>query len=342
MTALIFAIAFTICISALCSLLEAMILSTSASDIESLKEKRAKLGESLEKLYTDLEETTSAILSLNTIANTLGSILVGGLATKLYGEHSLLYFSIGMTVGILIFSEVIPKNIGVIYRGNLQPILIRPLQWIRVIMRPVSVLCKFAVQLVVPKRPSQDVSDDDIRLMAEKSQKDGNLTIDEKDIITNALSLDEIQIEDIMTPRTVVMALEDCQTIKEVFEETPDLAFARIPVFHNNIDKIVGVVRRRDLLKFKAEDKDHAIVGDLMADPVFVLGTRTAADALQVFLKKNQQLAIVLDEFGSVDGVITMEDVIEHILGKEIFEEDDMAIDMREFAKIQNAEKKTP
>jgi CBS domain containing-hemolysin-like protein len=336
MTALFVAIGFTIGVSALCSILEAMILSTTTSEIESLKRSKPRLGELLEYYRSDLEETTSAILSLNTIANTLGATLVGGLAANTFGEHKLIYFSLGMTIGILIFSEVIPKNIGVIYRDGIQPLLIRPLQAIRLIMRPVSFLCKIAVFLVVPKRMNQDISDDDIRFLAEKSEKDGNLTQDERVIISNALSLDEIQIEEIMTPRTVVMAIEQSQSIKEVFESEPNLPFARIPVYKNNIDTITGVVRRRDLLKSKADDKDLQLVSDLMLEPIFVLGNRTAADALQLFLKKNQQLAIVLDEYGSVEGVITMEDVIEHILGREIFEVDDVAIDMREFAKLQN------
>jgi CBS domain containing-hemolysin-like protein len=335
MTAFILAIAFTISVSALCSVLEAMLLSTTTSDIQSLKEKKPKLGALLEHFREDLEETTSAILGLNTIANTLGATLVGGLAAQLFGENKLIYFSIGMTVGILIFSEVIPKNIGVIYRSGIQPILIRPLQLIRMLMRPVSYLCKLAVILVVPKRAVEDISDDDIRLMAEKSEKDGNLTQDEKIIITNALSLDEIAIDTIMTPRTVVFALEQGQCISDVFQNSPNLPFARIPVYNNSIDTIVGVARRRDLLTAKANDEDTKTISELMSDPLFILGNRTAGDALRLFLKNNQQLAIVLDEYGSVDGVVAMEDVVEHILGKEIFEDDDVAIDMREFAKQQ-------
>lgn len=339
MTAFFIAIAFTIGVSALCSILEAMILSTTTSEIESVKRARPKLGLLLEQYWTELEETTSAILSLNTIANTLGATLVGGLAAQLFGEHRLIYFSIALTLSILLFSEVIPKNMGVVYRSSLLPVLIRPLQMVRLLMRPVSYLCKLAVYFVLPKRRNPDISDDDIRFMAEKSEKDGNLTEDERVIITNALSLDDVLIESILTPRTVVTAIEQSLSVAQVFEQMPNLPFARIPVYQNSIDTMVGVVRRRDLLKAKADDKDTVKVSELMADPIFVLGNRTAADALQLFLKRNQQLAIVLDEYGSVEGVVTMEDVIEQILGQEIFEPDDVAIDMREFAKKQNLEK---
>ncbi len=340
MTALIIAIAFTIGVSALCSLLEAMILSTTNTDIESLRKKKPHLADLLEYFKLDLEETTSAILSLNTIANTLGATLVGGLAIQVFGENRLLYFSIGMTVGILIFSEVIPKNVGVLYRDGLQVRLVRPLQFIRIAMWPVSFLCKIAVYLVVKKRHSTDVSDEDIRLMAEKSAKDGNLTQGEKNMISNTLTLDEIQVEEIMTPRTVVMSLEQNLSIREVFEAHPNLPFARLPVFSETIDTIVGIARRRDLLAAKAKDEDDRKLAEFISEPLFVLGNRSASDALQVFLKKHQQLAIVIDEFGNVTGVVSMEDIIEHILGTEIFEHDDVAIDMRELAKKKNAQQK--
>jgi CBS domain containing-hemolysin-like protein len=339
MNALVIAILFTLGVSAVCSLLEAMILSTTPSDIESLKKHRPKTGEKLERFRFELEETTSAILGLNTIANTLGATLVGGLAAQLFGDHRLIYFSIGMTVGILIFSEVIPKNVGVLYRAGLQPYLVPLLGWVRTLMVPVSFLCKIAVFLVIPSRPKQDVLGEDILLLAEKSEKDGHLTQDERTIISNTLSLDDTRIEDIMTPRTVVLALDRDSTVKEVFEEYHDLPFARIPVYEDQIDAIIGIVRRRDLLKAKANDEDHRKVSEFISDPVFVLGTRTAADALQVFLKMHQQLAVVLDEYGSMEGVVSMEDVIEHILGQEIFEKDDVAIDMREYAKLQNQKK---
>ena len=332
MTALIIAILFTLLVSAICSLLEAMILSTTTSDTEALKNRHPKAGRNLERFRSELEKTSSAILALNTIANTLGATLVGGLATRVYGEASLAWFSIGMTIGILVFSEVIPKNVGVIYRTNLQPLLIPILSGVRTIMFPVSWLCKHAVQLVLPKRATEEVSGEEIRLLAEKSAQEGNLSPNERNMITNALSLDEIKVEDIMTPRTVVMALEKAMTVGEVFSDFQNIAFARLPVFEDTIDNIVGIARRKDLLAAKANDEDSKTVGDLMKDPLFVSENHSASDALKVFLGKHQQLAIVVDEWGSVVGVVTMEDIIEQIIGAEIFEADDLAVDMREFA----------
>ncbi|WP_269524781.1 hemolysin family protein [Coraliomargarita parva] len=339
----ILAIAFTIGVSALCSVLEAMILSTSTAETESLKKRYPKRGQLLEKYKSSLEETSSAILSLNTIANTLGATMVGGLAVQIWPEDSnvLMKISSVMAIAILFFSEIIPKNVGVLYRPALQPILVFPLAWVCAVMMPLSRVIGFLVRfLLKPTEPSTD-SDEEILLLAEKSAKDGTLTSNERDMINNALSLDELLVNEIMTPRTVVHAIEDTETIGSLFDTTRNIPFARIPVYHEKIDNITGIVRRRDLLTAKAEDRDHLMITDLAQEPIFVPDNAAASDALQTFLKHHQQLAIAVDEFGSMSGVITMEDVIEHIIGQEIFEDDDPAVDMREFARHrQYAEKR--
>jgi CBS domain containing-hemolysin-like protein len=138
-----------------------------------------------------------------------------------------------------------------------------------------------------------------------------------------------------MTPRTVVTALRKNATVGEIFREYPNVPFARIPVYGKNIDDIVGLVRRRDLLKTKANDQDFELVEKLMQEISFIPETVTAANALQVFLKTHQQLLLVVDEFGATAGVVTMEDVMEHLLGREIFEKDDLAVDMRELARAR-------
>lgn len=287
----------------------------------------------MEKYREEIEVSSSAILSLNTIANTLGATLVGGLAAKLFGPSSLLYFSIGMTIGILLFSEVIPKNAGVLYRNSLLPYLVFPLGYVRKSMRPVSLLCKTIVKMTLGTPAGMEAPDQEIRLLAEKRAREGNLTLNESKLIANALSLDDIAVKDIMTPRTVVMAVEKDVTIEELFTAHKDIPFSRLPVYEENIDKVTGMVRRRDLLTAKAESELKKTVGDLMMDTMFVPDNATAADALQLFLKNHLQLSIVVDEYGSTVGVVTMEDIVEHILGAEIFEPDDVAIDMREFAR---------
>ena len=326
---------FTLGVSFLCSIMEALILSTSVSEIEALKKIRPRRGVLLEKLKTELDETISTILTLNTIANTLGSVMIGGLAADLFGQTALGVISGLLTLGILVFSEVIPKNLGVVYRRSLQPHVVYPLIWMRNFLRPITYVCNILVRFVIKAPPEVYDSDQEIILLAERGAQQGTLTESESSIIANALSLDAVRISEIMTPRTVITALKRNATVGEVFREYPNIPFARIPVYNKNLDDIVGLVRRRDLLKAKANDHDLDLVAKLMQEVHFIPETATAAHALQLCLKTHQQLVVVVDEFGSTAGGVTMEDVMEYLLGREIFEKDDVAVDMRELARAR-------
>jgi len=333
--AFVLAIGFTIGVSALCSVLEAMILSTTTAEIESLKRRHPRRGLKLEQRKINVEETSSAILSLNTIANTLGATIVGGLAVQIWSDaqNVLLNVSLAMAAAILFFSEIIPKNVGVIYRPKLQPVLVYPLAWVCAIMLPISRLVGIVVRYVLRSGEAPYQSDEEIILLADKSAQDGTLSHNERDMIYNALNLDNLHVSEIMTPRTVVHGIEASKTVESLFAATPNIPFARIPVYEDSIDTVVGVVRRRDLLSAKARDEDAKTVGEMAHEALFMPDNAVASDALQTFLKSNQQLAVAVDEFGSVSGVVTMEDIIEHIIGQEIFEKDDPAIDMRELAR---------
>jgi CBS domain containing-hemolysin-like protein len=335
MTLLVIAIFLTLGVSFLCSLCEAMILSTTVSEVEALKEAHPARGASLERLKSRLDETISAILTLNTIANTLGSVVVGGLATQYFGEGTLGIISALMTFGILIFSEVIPKNIGVVHRRQLQPLTAIPLALITLSLRPVTYCCNVIVRLVVKHPVAVDNADEEIRLLAERGARHGTLSASESNIIANTLRLDEVRVSAIMTPRTVVGALRKTSTIGDVFREYPNIPFGRMPLYGRNLDEIVGLARRRDLLKAKAQDLDSDSLEKHMQEVHFIPETVTVADALQVFLKSHQKLLVVVDEFGSTAGVLSLEDVMETILGREIFEKDDMAVDMRELARTR-------
>lgn len=337
---LVIAILFTLGVSAVCSVLEAMILSTTAVDIEGLRQKNPKLGDRLAKFKGEIEETSSAILTLNTIANTLGATLVGGLAQNIYGENSLLWFSIGLTIGILIFSEILPKNIGVIYRRGLQPVLVPVLGLVRGSMAPLSKLCSVTINLVIQKKPDEAEAEDEIILLAEKSAKEGTLSTSERDMISNALSLDDITVGEIMTPRTVVMAYSQDSTVKDVLMENDNnIPFARLPVYQASIDKVVGIIRRREILLAMANGQSNRKIRDFMRRPTFVPEVGTVDEALKSLQSNNQQLAVVVDEFGSTVGVLALEDIFEHILGQEFFEKDDPAEDMRELARQKQDER---
>ncbi len=340
MTSLLIAVILTIVVSAFCSVLEAMVLSTTAAEVESLKQRAAKRGVSLQQLIAEIDDTISAILTLNTIANTAGATIVGTLAAAQFGSAAAGIVAGVMTFLILIFSEIIPKNVGVAYRSWIQPYSIYPLLFIRFLMKPVTYFTrKFVRMLIKEHEGTSEEAEEEIKLLAEKGAKEGKLGHAEADVISNALTLDDVAIDDIMTPRTVVFALEKDRTVGEVFKGFNNLPFARIPVYEETIDQVIGIVRRRDLLQVIADDDHDTKVSELMQPALFVPETANGADTLQSFLSKQQQLAVVVDEFGSVTGVVTMEDIIEHILGREIFEKDDVAVDMRELARAKNAQK---
>lgn len=332
---LVLAIAATLVISFLCSLFEALVLSTTTAEIEALKKTYPRRGELLETLKVGLDQTISAILTLNTIANSLGSVLIGALAAHLFEETVLIAITVGFGVTLLVAGEVLPKTLGVAHRPAFQPYVVYPLWWLRRMLLPVTWVCNRLVRLVVRDRAIAHRSDEEIILLAERGAQQGTLSKSESSIIANALSLDDVRVTALMTPRTVVAALPKDATVAGIFQEFPNLPFGRLPVYAKNLDDIVGLVRRRDLLKAKANDLDAESVEKLMHEVHFVPETATAANALQVFLKTHQQLLVVVDEFGATAGVLTMEDVMEHLIGGEIFEKDDFAVDMREVARAK-------
>ncbi len=335
-------IALTLGVSFCCSMLEAIVLSTTVAEIEQLKKSRPRRGQLLETIKHELEATISAILTLNTIANTFGSLLIGSLAAKVFDEFWVGILSGVLTLAVLVFSEVLPKSLGVAYRKSIQPHVVYPIWWMRRTLLPVTYLCNRVVRLFISKPPEQQRSDEEILLLAERGAQQGTLTKSESRIIANALSLDDVRVSTIMTPRTVVTGLRRSATVGEVIAEFPSLPFGRMPVYGRNIDDIVGLVRRRDLLKAKGNDQDHTLVEQLMSETHFVPETVVVAQALQLCLKVHTKMLIVVDEFGATAGVLTMEDIIEHILGREIFEKDDMAVDMRELARTQQQRTEKP
>lgn len=334
MSALILAILLTLGISAICSLLEAFILSTTIAEVESLKKKHPVMGCRLEAFKIGIDETSSAILTMNTIANTAGAMMVGALAERVFDSFWLGVLSGCMVLAILIFSEILPKNIGVAYRKQLQVYMIYPLWGVRILMKPFSIFAKGMLTMILhDEEPTEEEQEEEIRLLAERSALSGALSDDERDLISNALSLDDVSIESIMTPRTVVTFLQEGSTVEEVGMEFTNIPFARLPIYGENIDNIVGVVRRRDILEASSEGRVSASMRDLKSDVLFIPETASGMQAMQQFIEKHQQLAVVVDEYGSTAGVVTMEDIIEHLLGEEIYEESDIAVDMRELAK---------
>lgn len=329
------AILLTLTISFVCSLFEALVLSTTVAEVEGLKKRMPRRGQLLELIRSEIEETISAILTLNTMINALGSVVIGAIGAHLFGESMLAVITAVFGALLLIGAEVLPKNMGVVYRRALQPYVVYPLWWLRRVLRPVTWFANAIVRIFVRPRQADHGSDEEIVLLAERGARFGTLTKSESKIIVNALSMDDVRVSELMTPRTVVTALRRTATIADVFREYPNLPFGRMPVYGRNLDDIVGIARRRDLLKAKANDQDSLLVEAMMHEAHFIPETATAANALQLCLKSHQKLLIAVDEFGALAGVATIEDIIEHLIGGEIFESDDVAVDMRELARAK-------
>ena len=317
-------------VSALCSLFEAVLYAVPVSHIESLAHEGHRSGRILKRLRSQVDRPIAAILSLNTIANTAGAAVAGALVAAKIGESWVAYFSGLLTFAILILSEVIPKTAGVVYSRRLAGIIARPLLLVVWLMTPLIWICGLATRLVSRHQAEKGVSEEELIVMARVGLKAGSIEAHEAEVIQNVLSLQSRKAADIMTPSTVIFSLPASLSL-ETARQTPGmLEHSRIPVFDKDPDDVVGLIHRREVLASQA-GKD-ATVADLMGPVHFVPTTLTLDRLLRIFLEKRQHLLIVVGEFGELAGVVTLEDVLEEILGLEIMDEFDRVADLRTLA----------
>ncbi len=341
MTTLILAAGFAIIVSAMCSLFEAVLYSVPISHIETTVQAGKSSGRILKKLRKDVDRPISAILSLNTIANTAGATIAGSVAASVFGYEWVGYFSAAFTLSILIFSEVIPKTAGVVYSKQLAPLIARPLQWLVLVFTPMVWFCQFATRIVARKKVIQTVSAEEIIIMARLGRLSGEIRPEEEKVIKNILSLEDKTAKDIMTPRTVIFSLSEHLTLEEAQEKAGMLPHSRIPVYDENPEDIIGIVQRSEALSALASDKHQLRLSDLMKSVHFCPESIPLDKLLVEFLERRQHLFVVIDEFGGLAGVVTLEDVLEEILGREIVDESDQVVDMRELARRRKIETRT-
>lgn len=323
----------TLC-SFFCSLAEAALYSISWSRIEGLRRDGRKVGQVLFELRQNIEKPITAILTLNTVANTAGASVAGVAAARVFGPEGLGFFAVGFTLIILIFGEIVPKTIGVSYSRPVAVAMARPLSWLVVALAPLIWLLTRIVGFLQSKTRGPSATEDDIRAMVSLTRQAGLLKPFEELSIRNILSLDQKMVQEIMTPRTVVFSLPVTMTVAEAKALKTVWPHSRIPVFEDDDrEQIVGLVYRREVLEALANDLDDLTLGKLAKPVEFVMETMTLDKLLVKFLGSRQHLSVVLDEYGGVSGVVTLEDVLEEILGKEIVDETDQVVDMRELAR---------
>lgn len=333
---LIYIIMFaSVLLSALCSTLEATLLSTPISFITGLEEQGVKGAKRLKQLKQHPDRPISAILCLNTIANTVGASIVGSLVYEVYGDAIVGVFSTIFTFAILIFAEIIPKTIGTSYWRSLAIPASVIINGMIFIAFPLVWLLEKLTSLISSKSTQVSVSREDISAMVSVATEEEVIEKEEKKMIQNLLKLDEITAHEIMTPSAVVEMAEAHMTIRE-FYDSEELTHSRIPVYDDENDEyVIGYVLRQEILEKMAEDKFTTKLDEITRPIMTFKEEDTVSDIWEKMLEKKEHISVILDEYGSVRGIVTMEDVIETMIGHEIVDETDEVVDMQEYAKEQ-------
>jgi CBS domain containing-hemolysin-like protein len=337
MESLILVVAFILVVSFFCSLCEAVLYSVPMSHIEKLVADKKRGGKTLRKLREKIDAPITAVLTINTFANTAGATIAGVLASEIFGSKGLGIFSAIMTLLILFLGEIIPKTIGVIFNRTLAGLIATPLLIMVWICKPIIWFSGFITRAISKRGHTHHVSEEDIILMARMGLRAGVLNSDEVAVIQNIFSLEEKKVSDVMTPRTVMFSLDASLTVKEAKEDHGIFIHSRIPIYDSDPEDIIGIVHRHEILRAVAEDKFDLPLKDLARPVNFVLDIMPLEKALKEFLEKRNQIFMVIDELGGLGGLITLEDVLEEILGKEIVDETDKVVDMRDLAQAKRA-----
>lgn len=321
-------------VSFLCSIMEAVLLTTPVSYINMRIEAGDKFAKLFLKLKTNSEGPITAILTLNTIAHTIGSAGVGAEATEIFGKEYLGVISGILTFLILVFSEILPKNIGVYYWKRLMNFSAVTIQTMNIITYPIVWLAKHLTKLIAPKTKEASVSREEVTTLVKMGEQEGVFKTSENRIINNLIHFEEKKVRDIMTPRTVVVTVDGNKPIKDFpVKET----YSRIPVYKESSDNITGYVLRSDILKYLAEDRFTSKISSVQRKILIFTEVLAVPTALERFLMEKEHIAIVVDEYGTFEGVVTLEDVIETLLGQEILDEEDSIADLQELARKKNA-----
>lgn len=330
---LIFYITLALSISFLCSILEAVLLSTSLSHVELTAERGLRSGKLMKKHKEDVERPIAAILTLNTVAHTVGAAGAGAQAAAVFGSEWIGVISAVLTLLILVFSEIIPKTLGASYSKQLMPMTAYTIEFLVKVLLPIVWAFEKMTALLAPKDKEPTVTRSELVVLANVSTKEGALLEKESRILRNLLRLGKVQVGDIMTPRTVMFAFQKDMAVGEVMEKHLALPFSRIPIYGKSSDDVSGFILRYEILKAAAEDKDNKPLHELARDIHAVPETLSVEEVFEEFITQSQHVLLVLDEYGGTAGLITLEDAIEALLGAEIIDESDPVADMRELAK---------
>ncbi len=321
-------------ISALCSILEATLMSTPISYITMREDEGYKPASMMKRFKTDSSRPLAAILSLNTIANTIGAAGVGREATILFGSEWFGLVSAIVTILILIFSEIIPKTIGTSHWKSIMGFAAYTINGMIFCMYPIVICVEFLQKVITPKDNADiTISREEVSAMADVAEESGELDEDENEIIQNLISMDELTAASAMTPRVVCDIAAENMRIGKFYQDKRYLHHSRIPVYAGNDEYITGYILRMEALQLMAEDKPDVTLGEIKREIASFHEDTTLDEIWSEMLDKDEQIAIIINEYGSFQGILTLEDIIETLLGDEIVDEHDAVRDMQQLAK---------
>lgn len=322
--------------SHICSVLEAVMLTTPMSYVNMLEQNKVRGSDRLKRLKSHIDRPISAILVTNTIANTVGASLVGSEAAKLFNDTGVGIVSAVFTFCVLLFSEIIPKTIGTTYWRTLAVPASRVVLWIIYLVYPLVFIIQFFTRLISKNADPVSVSREDVAAIVTTGAEEGVLEKQENKMIQNLLKLDEYNAHQIMTPSSVVTMAERNQTIRDFYKSEEFKQFSRIPLYEDdNDDYVTGYVLKQEILERMAEDKFNTKLKELERPILTFTEDTSVSDLWEKLLESKEHISVIIDEYGSMRGIVTMEDVIETMLGYEIVDEKDEVVDMQELAKAQ-------
>ncbi|HSI91802.1 MAG TPA: CNNM domain-containing protein [Adhaeribacter sp.] len=334
MTLLIIYLLVALVFSFLCSLLEASLLSITPSHATVVGKKDAGLGKDLQNFKDNIDMPLAAILTLNTFAHTIGAAGVGAQAQLIWGEEYLTVISVVLTIIILILTEIIPKTLGANYWKALTPFTVRTLKiLIYSPLYPIIIFSQFITKRLKQEKNKSVLSRADFTVMAEIGMQEGILHHDESRVINNVLRFNAVLASQIMTPRTVIKAAPESQTLRDFYDTSADLPFSRIPVYDGSVDQITGYIMKVQVFQTLIKGEEDLTLADIKR-PIEVTSEYGSLPELFTRLVKNKEhIALVVDEYGGTSGIVTMEDIIETLLGLEITDEVDAVEDLQKWAR---------
>ncbi|MEZ5244135.1 MAG: hemolysin family protein [Acidimicrobiales bacterium] len=331
LTLLVVYVVLAIGVSFLCSIMEAVLLSVSPAYIGALEATKPAVAGRLRELKNDVDRPLAAILTLNTVAHTIGAAGAGAEAAGYFGSGAIGVFSALLTLGILVLSEIIPKTLGAVYWRGLAPIVARMLKPLIYLLYPLVVMSQWFAKLLTRGEREGDVSREELAALADIGAEEGVLGDGEVRLFKSLLRFESLKVSDVMTPRTVVVAFPETATVQELVEAKRP--FSRYPVYAENRDEITGYVLLSDALAEVADDVHGTPLLTLRRDLVAVPAGRSLLAVFEDLVEERVHIALVLDDYGGTAGIVTMEDVIETLIGLEITDETDRDEDMQVLAR---------